>query len=335
MTTARPSTALRRFVAVAIVLPVVLALTAIVIQLIVLPQVPAVIAIHWGATGAPDGFAPSWMQPLMTVAFALLLPLGLALSSLQGMRRGDRGGSYRMMGALAAALATLMSVLFTWTLALQVGLTDARDAPSAVPALLIGFAAAVGVGLVAWWVQPKEAPLHTTTPAPGMALAEGERAAWFGIASMAPWAAVAIGAACVLLGAGTVVSWLLSPDVVVTVVLTVVTVVLTLAALTTVVFRVRVDGDGLTVRSVAGVPVFRVPLAEIRAVAVSDVNPIGEFGGFGIRSMPRRFGVVLRRGAAIEVERMAGTRFVVTVDDAQTGAALLQALAARAGSGRA
>jgi hypothetical protein len=41
-------------------------------------------------------------------------------------------------------------------------------------------------------------------------------------------------------------------------------------------------------------------------------------------------GYVVRTGEGIEVERTSGRRFVVTVDDAATGAALLTTLADRA-----
>ena len=62
---------------------------------------------------------------------------------------------------------------------------------------------------------------------------------------------------------------------------------------------------------------------------------MGEFGGWGLRlSVEGRFGVVLRQGEAIEVTRANGRRFLVTVDDAATGAALLQALIARDASAR-
>lgn len=63
--------------------------------------------------------------------------------------------------------------------------------------------------------------------------------------------------------------------------------------------------------------------------AFRGVDRKGEFGGWGLRlSVDRRFGVVLRAGEAIEVTRANGKRFVVTVDDAGTGAALLEALIA-------
>ena len=100
-------------------------------------------------------------------------------------------------------------------------------------------------------------------------------------------------------------------------------------ALTTTTFRVRVDASGLTTVSPAGFPRFTVPLSEVRSVAVTDVNPLGEFGGYGLRWTPGGFGVVLRRGPAIDVTRTSGKRFVVTVEDAARGAALLRAFAVR------
>ncbi|WES64942.1 hypothetical protein P0L94_02445 [Microbacter sp. GSS18] len=118
-------------------------------------------------------------------------------------------------------------------------------------------------------------------------------------------------------------------------VVTGVAVLLIVLAATTVAFHVRVDDRGLSVESVAGVPRFRVPLGDVTSAAAVDVVPMGEFGGWGLRWAPgRRFGVVLRTGAAIEVTRRDGRRFVVTVDDAGTGAALLEALAERAASTR-
>ena len=58
---------------------------------------------------------------------------------------------------------------------------------------------------------------------------------------------------------------------------------------------------------------------------------MGEFGGWGLRWAPGGgFGVVLRSGPGIRITRTNGKTFSVTVDDAEAGAALLTALAARA-----
>ena len=62
-----------------------------------------------------------------------------------------------------------------------------------------------------------------------------------------------------------------------------------------------------------------------------DVSPFAEFGGWGYRvGRGGRVGIVLRSGPALQVERTGGRSLVVTVDDAATGAALLNTLAARA-----
>ena len=91
------------------------------------------------------------------------------------------------------------------------------------------------------------------------------------------------------------------------------------------------DGTGLTVRLLIRRPRIQVPLDEIIEAEVVTVRPIAEFGGWGLRiGAAGRAGVVLRSGPALQVTRTSGRAFVVTVDDAQTGAALLNTLAARA-----
>jgi hypothetical protein len=331
MTSDRPSLAVRRFVWCAVVAPAVLTTVAVGVQLTLLPQVPEMVAVHWDAGGAANGFAPAWTQPVMTAALGLGIPLLIALATLPGLRRGDRGASYRLMGALATALSALVAVMFTGALAGQVGLADARDAPSVVPVLIAGFAGAVAAGVIAWFVQPAEAPLRVgLNTARPLALAPGERAVWYGSATLGRAAIIVITVACLfVMGAG-IVTWI-GGEAAVAWVITIVAVLLIALALTTTAFRVRVDERGLTVVSLVGVPRFRVPVDDIAGVAVRDVNPMGEFGGWGMRSAPGRFGVVMRSGAAVDVERRSGRRFVVTVDDdAVTAAALLEALRLRA-----
>lgn len=329
MTTSR-STAQQRFTLVALVVPAVLTLVSLVVQLFALPHVPSTIAIHWGANGQPDGFGPAWLQLVLAVVVGFGVPLLIALMALPGLRRGDRGPSYRLLGAVAAAMSALMAVLMSWTLVAQVGLTDPKDAPSVLPALAVGFAAAALVGLAAWFLQPKAEPLNvTSTPAEGLVLSPGEHAAWFGATAMVRGGLIAIGIACVAISGGAIFSWFAGAPIVLTVVLGVVGLIFIVAAFTTTVFHVRVDVTGLSVASPLGFPRFHVPLSDIRSVEVSDVSPLGEFGGYGIRSTIGAFGVVLRRGSAITVTRTSGRRFVVTVDDASRGAALLEALVRR------
>lgn len=333
MTPDRPSTAVRRFVLVAILLPAVLTLVSIVVQLLALPQVPATIAVHWGPAGDADGFGPAGIQPLLTAVVGYGVPLLLALACLPGLRRGDRGPAYRLLGAMAAGISALAAVLFGWTLLAQRGLGDAADAPSVLPGMLAALVAAAVVGVAAWFAQPAETAHNVTAvPASGISLALGERAAWFGTTALGRTGCIVIGAACVLVAGSALAVWFSGAPVGIALVLGGVALLLTILAFTTAVFHVRVDESGLTVVSPLGFPRFHVPLSDIRGVAVGDVSPLGEFGGYGIRSNVGAFGVVLRRGPALTVTRGSGRRFVVTVDDAARGGALLEALAQRSGA---
>lgn len=324
--------ALRRFVLVAVWVPVVLVALAVVVQIVLLPQLPATIAVHWNASGDADGFAPAWTQPIATVALGLGLPLLIALTSLSGLRRGDRGPTYRLMGATAAGLSALVTVALTWTFAMQAGLDSPADAPPVWPAVVVSLVAAAIVGVAAWFVQPRGEPTHAATPAaPPLALSAHEQVLWMQTTGVARGAALAIFGGVLVVALSAVVAGVTGADPLLVWFLSAIAVLLLVVAATTLAFHVRVDDSGLHVESVLGIPRFHVPLTDIESAARVEVNPMGEFGGWGLRlSTGRRFGVVLRSGEAIEVLRRSGKRFVVTVADARTGAALLEALVRRA-----
>ena len=92
-------------------------------------------------------------------------------------------------------------------------------------------------------------------------------------------------------------------------------------------WRVTAGPAGL---SVTGLAVRKfLPAESIQSVRVVQVSPVPEFGGWGYRiSLDGRVGLVLRTGEAIEVTHSGGKRFVVTVDDAATGASVLSGAAA-------
>jgi len=324
--------AVRRFVLVAVWLPIGLVAIGVAVQLMVLPQVPATVAVHWNAAGEANGFAPAWTQPLATIAFGLGLPLLIALTSLPGLRRGDRGMTYRLMGATAAALSALVTTALTWTFVAQAGLGGSTDAPTVWAALAASVVAAALVGVAAWVLQPREEAEHAAaTPAEPLALGANERVLWMRAVGMSRGASITIVAAVILVAASAVVAWVTGAEPLLAWVLTGIALLLVVFAATTLAFHVRVDDTGLHVDSLLGFPRFHVPLADTVSAARAEVNPMGEFGGWGLRlSTRRRFGVVLRTGEAIEVQRRSGKRFVVTVDDAGTGAALLEALIERA-----
>ncbi|WP_025157712.1 DUF1648 domain-containing protein [Leifsonia aquatica] len=327
----RPDRAVGRFALVALGIPAVLTAAAVALQLAALPDLPDRIATHWGASGAADRFAAAWTMPVLTAAIGLGLPALLSLFALPGLTRGSRGPSYRLLGAVASGLSALIAVLATGSTLLQRGLTDAQDAPAIWLPLIAGFAAGAAVGVAGWFLQPAEpTPAPTALAAEPLTVGSTERAVWTSETAIAPLGGALLGIAVLGLGVASTCVWIFAADAAVAWLLTAVTALLALLAATTLVFRVRADATGLTVSSAVGLPRFHLPLAEIGSVRGVSVDPMGEFGGWGMRLAPgRRFGVVLRRGPAIEVERTDGRRFVVTAPDAATGAALLRALGDR------
>jgi hypothetical protein len=99
-----------------------------------------------------------------------------------------------------------------------------------------------------------------------------------------------------------------------------------LTALFTVI-RVRTDEVGLTVEF-GLLPWLRkrIPLARIRDAGHRDVRAFRDFGGWGYRIKGGSTGIVQRSGDALAVRLDSGREFVVTVDNARTGAAVLNGL---------
>lgn len=330
--TPHPSTAVRRFVLVAITLPAVLTLVSLILQLAMWPSLPDPIATHWGLSGGPDGFGPIWVPLVLTVAVGLGVPLLLAASVLNGLRRGDRGVTYRFLGAVALGSSTLIAVLVTWTTLMQTGVADAVDAPSATLPAIVAFLAAAGAGLVGWRLQPDE-PYRASAPADlaRVALEPSERVVWLQSVRIAVAGIVVLSAALVLLIVSTLIMAILGAPLPAVLMMAGVTLLMVLAIAMATAFHVRVDETGLSVTSVFGFPRIHIPLEDVDRVSAVQVSPMGEFGGWGLRwAIGGGFGVVLRTGEGIRVQRRSGKVFTVTVDDAETGAAVLAALADRA-----
>ncbi len=92
-----------------------------------------------------------------------------------------------------------------------------------------------------------------------------------------------------------------------------------------------VDEEGLRV-GVGPVrwPRWRVATKDVEGAEAIDVKPL-RYGGWGYRVKPGVRAVIIRSGQAIRVARRGASDLVVTVDDAEAGAALLNEHAGRAG----
>jgi hypothetical protein len=322
----------RRYFLVAVIAPIVLTAIAVVLMLVWLPEVPATVATHWSGDGGPDGFAPAWTVPLVVAALGLGLAALFAVMVLIPSRDGEWGPTMRLLGATALGTTALLAVGITWSFGMQRGLDAAYDAPSVLWPLVVGTGAGLVAGVVGWFAQPNVLSSggsgSTTQAVDKLELVPGERAVWVRTTTMSKVAMLGLTAGVAALAIGTIalgvtgspVWWVMAATTLV---------VLTLAC-ATFVFRVRVDRAGLTVRSPLGVPRFRIPVSDIADARVTTVRPTAEFGGWGLRlGLDGRFGVVLHSGEALQVARHDGRAFVVTVDDAATAAALLEAMVAQ------
>lgn len=320
----------RAYLAVATWIPIAATSVAVALMIMWLGDVPADIAVHWGPDGAPDRFGPAWSSPLLAAVLGYGLAGLFAGIGIAGSRSGEWGPVLRFLGALSCGLSLFLMALFTGVLAAQRGLDDAADAPSILIPLAIAAGAGIITGIVAWFLQPAVAVSGGTAaiPASALDLEPGERAVWLRTTTMARPAIVAIIGVTLLMAGLAIVTGLTGGEL--WWLFTALAVLFAILSATTCVFGVRVSEAGLRVTSIAGFPRFGVALADVAGVSVVNVAPMADFGGWGIRSgLDGRFGIVLRGGEAIQVARRSGGPFVVTVDDAATGAAVLSALAAR------
>lgn len=318
----------RRAWLLGVLAPVVVTAAAWLVVVTLLPRVPEPAALHWGTSGVDrTGSVAELVAPSATLGGVSLVVMGV-LAVLTGRQAFVR----RMVLGLAVGLATMFAGITLATVVVQVDAPTATEAASPEWWIVGSIVAALALGAGAARLAGADPALPARGPLdPDVATAdlpEGQRAVWLrtvaGLGRTATW---------VVLVAGAVVAaalWLLTD----TLVVLVVTVPVLVLVLTMTTWQVQVDARGLTARSTVGRPRMRIPAAEVERAHVTTVRPFREFGGWGIRTnVAGTVGVVVRSGEAIAVERTGGRRFVVTVDDAATGAALLNTYAQRGRAG--
>lgn len=309
-----------------ILVPALLAAAASIVGLLLIPDLPETLAVHWGVDGTVDR-VDGLGSYIAIIAF--LVPgfaLGAAGFSISPLRHGTSRLYARSVVALTTWFGVFISVSMFLGVYAQRGVTDPYAVPGSTVAiaLLIGFAVAVAAAALAALATPT-LPQSTGLSAEGAALpiADGERVYWAQI-SRSPRGVIAIPIVTIVFIA--VLFAVVGLPVWATLI-----VGLILASLFTMMsWRVVVDQRGLTVTGLFGFPRFHIPLESIVAAAAIEVRAFGEYGGWGVRfGRSGNWGVITRAGTAIEVQRRSGANFVVTVEDAATGAGLLTSLARR------
>lgn len=317
-------------------LPLLILLASTTLQFAWLPRMPSPAAVHWGPSGLPDGFGSPWQNlGLFAGVNAVLLGLPL-LGSFQanrastGLPKATWASGSRFLPAFLLGMTVAMQTQAIGSSLVQLDAADARDTGSTLWVLIGGYAGGAIAGVVAYLLQPKLQldPETGEPPADPLPLSGAERAVWIGevTPSRTVWGVVA--GALVLLVALSV--WMFTIEAVAGWI-TLGTLVLCAAMmLVGMWFRVQIGPQGFEAKSVVGFPVFRVPAEDIASVVSAEINPLSEFGGWGLRFSGNRTGIVPRGGEGIVITRRDGRVLVATMASAGDAAAVLSAAAASA-----
>lgn len=306
---------------VGLALPGALVALASLPPLLLAPRLPDPLATHWaGASGRPDAALPLALYAALNLAFA---GVPAALAAYLARRREAAPGEIAPGVGIATFLAAVPAGLTCAVVGANLDVTSWREAAlGPLPVL----AALAGALALAWLAARAARRLETRVPAapvaPSAGLRAGERAVWIGRAR-GRWALPLAG---LLIASGVALALLAH------VWIGAFGVLLSAAALPFTSLRVRADRHGVELRYGAfGWPRSRIALSEIRRAGALELAPL-QWGGWGYRGSRRLFrkaAVVLRAGPALRLDLVDDTQLVVTMDDAESGAGLLNDLLAR------
>lgn len=312
-----------------IIVPGLLAAAASVIGMVTTPDLPAKLAVHWGVDGSVDRLDGLGSYIAIIAGLVPGFIAGVAGFSISPLRHGTTRTFVRSVIAIATWFSVFLSLAMFLAVRSQSGVADASTLPlsSVLVPLGISFAVAVVVAALVTLLAPAVPESVGLGASESVAeLGAGEKVYWSQVAR-SPRGIVALPVAVIVFIAVlfAVVGLPLWATLIVALVLA--------SLLTMLSWRVVVDQRGLTVTGLFGFPRIHVPTEQIVGAAAIDVKALGEYGGWGLRLGRRGWGVIARAGSAIEVQRTSGSNFVVTVDDADTGAGLLSAMALRSRNG--
>ncbi len=320
---------------VGLILPLIVVTVALVLSLVWLPRMPNPAATHWSGTSGPDGFGPAATYPwlLVGVGYGIVAMLYAFIVFTRPSKRGSDpvplwSGYQRFLAAFAFGYAPFMALSTLSSMYVQLDLQDAKLAGGIGGTVGIAFGVWAVLALIGWFLQPN---VRIQRPSAGeveaLPLTDTQKAVWYGEVRPSKVFVVVVCFGLLALAGGVVIALTSPGPAWVGVLMAALFVVILVLALVTSSFRVRVDAQGLEARSVAGWPTFRLPASEVASVQASEINPMAEFGGWGLRWAPGRFGIVMRGGEGIIATRKDGRIFAVTVDDAATAASVLAAAA--------
>ena len=293
-------------------------------------RLPDRLATHWDVgRDTPDGSMPLWAASLFP---ELIWHFLVALVFLALRRAGDtaRGPARVWIAAVLLSGGVLLGGAQASVVRANLDHTDWQQARQPTPWIVATLVAAVAAGVAGWLANARaaasSAPAATSPSGPALEIPHGQRLVWLSritnpwlhlLAAVTGLVAVAALVALVsgLASAGPL--WALFTPFALT--------SLALAGCSSV--RARASERGLEVAfGPLGWPARRWPVEDIESARAEDRTP-AQVGGWGYRLSGLGTTVMLRSGACLVIRtRGKGTEFAVSIDDAERGAALLNAL---------
>ena len=309
-------------------LPAALLAVVVAVPAALWSRLPGRVADHWTITGTANGTAPR-LAALAVLGVLAIAGAGVVWRGWAAARKGTQPRGRAADGAGARAITAglfvtaLAAACVTMVAVANLGGGGVRSASVGVAGLAAIFCGPAGLAALSGWALRRFGGLGAANDGAqrsSLGLRAGERAVWTGRARAGrAWPAGVLLLAGGLLAGFVAAQWtpgaaLLAAGV---------------AMLSFTSVRVTVAARGVTVGYGAlGLRLTRIPLRKIASAEAVEQKA----RAFGYRGSLRVFGaaaVVLRRGPALRLTLRDGRTFLVTVDDAATGAALLNDLIAR------
>lgn len=296
-----------------------LVLSSLVLATMIVPaalawsDLPASIATHWDLGGTPNGH----MSPTMLLVLMVGIFTAVGFAVWYSARRMPFEARSFITGL--AWIGGLLAAVTWFSVDLNRGVADWAQARALTAVhLVVTLVAAFGLGAVAWFTAgPTDATRDPVGAADGplLRVAAGEHPVW----SAGGRGPVLIVIGLLMLAIAFAVWSLLS------------LMFLAIGLLIMVFAEVRatVSERGVVVSmGWLGIPHWLVPLSDITGAVVEDVSPMA-YGGWGYRVRPGARAVVVRGGPSLRLHRSNRPDLVLTVDDAERGAGLVNGLLAR------
>ena len=267
---------------------------------------PDPIAVHWGASGPPNGEMPFLAYVVLLAGGMLLTWAALAVGARRSMPSAPLAAvTYFVIGLLAAVNVQIV-----------VANLDAPswEAASSMSVVYVIAVVAIGVAAAAagWFLAGGSAGVAVDEPLAPAA------------PSAAPWSGAAFNGWVTLIGALPILGVLFFDPVWLILFVVIAIVGVAFSSVT-----VDVDESGVTVRiGPFGWPTQHIPADEIADASTVAVKPMS-YGGWGYRVRSGVRAIIIRSGPAIRIERTDQSDLLVTVDDAPAGAAAISTVVRR------